>query len=47
MQWQGYDLVGTMEMWWGGSHGWSVAGEGYRLIRKGRQGGAVALYVRE
>ncbi|KAK4806252.1 hypothetical protein QYF61_013396 [Mycteria americana] len=46
---RGYDLVGIMETWWK-NQDWSVAMEGYRLFRKdsmGRQGGGVALYVRE
>ena len=49
VQLQGCNLVGIMEMRWGGSHDWSIAMEGYRLIRKdrqGRRGGVVALYVR-
>ena len=34
VQLQGYQLVGTMEMWWDGSHDQSAATEGYRLFRK-------------
>lgn len=47
---QDYDLFGITEMWWDGSHSWSVAIAGYRHFRKNRpewQGCAVALYVTE
>lgn len=36
-QLQGYDFVGIVETWYG-SHGWSVALEGYGLFRKDRVG---------
>ena len=45
-----YDLVAITETWWGDSHDWSAAMDGYRLFRRdrrGRRGGGVALYVRE
>ena len=45
---QGYDLTGITEMWWDGSYSWSVGIEGYRLLRRGRQGrrgGGVTLCV--
>lgn len=35
---QGYDLIGVTEMWWDGCYDWSVGMEGYRLLRKDRQG---------
>ena len=38
------------ETWWDRSHDWNVAMGGYVLLRKdrpARQGGGVALYVRE
>lgn len=50
VQLQGYSPAGITEIWWDGSHDWRVAMEGYELFRKdrmGRQGGGVALYVRE
>lgn len=50
VQLRGYDLVGIMEVWWGGSNGLSTALEGFRLCRKARPGsqrGGAALNVRE
>ncbi|GAB0188316.1 hypothetical protein GRJ2_001296900 [Grus japonensis] len=44
---QGYDLIGITEMWWDSSYDWSVGMEGYRLFRKDRRGGGVALYVND
>ncbi|PKU32066.1 rna-directed dna polymerase from mobile element jockey- hypothetical protein [Limosa lapponica baueri] len=45
-----YDLVAITETWWGKSHDWSAAIDGYELFRRdrqGRRGGGVALYVKE
>ena len=45
-----YDLVAITETWWDLSHDWSAAMDGYKLLRKdrqGRRGGGVALYVKE
>jgi len=45
---QGYDLIGIMKTWWADSYDWSVGMEGYRLLRKDRQGrqrGGVTLCV--
>lgn len=47
---QNYDIIGLSETWWSESHNCSAGMECYRLFRKdrqGRQGGGVALYVRE
>ncbi|GAB0207575.1 mitochondrial enolase superfamily member 1 [Grus japonensis] len=47
---QGYDLIGITETWWDSSYDWSVGMEGYRLLRKdrqGRRGGGIALYVND
>ncbi|KAK4830743.1 hypothetical protein QYF61_013193 [Mycteria americana] len=47
---ENYDMVAIMETWWGDSHNWSAAMDGYKLFRRdrqGRRGGGVALYVRE
>ncbi|GAB0205636.1 hypothetical protein GRJ2_003029200 [Grus japonensis] len=47
---QGYDLIGITETWWDSSYDWSVGMEGYRLLRKdrqGKQGGSIALYVND
>jgi len=32
------DLIGLTEMYWDGFCDWSVGMEGYRLVRKDRQG---------
>lgn len=45
-----YDLVVIMETWWDHSYDCSAAKDGYKLLRKdreGRRGGGVALHVRE
>ncbi|KAK4827172.1 hypothetical protein QYF61_015134 [Mycteria americana] len=47
---QSYEIIGMSETWWNESHDWSAGMEGYRLFRRdrqGKQGGGVALYVRE
>ncbi|KAK4827580.1 hypothetical protein QYF61_019482 [Mycteria americana] len=47
---ENYDMVAITETWWGDSHNWSAAMDGYKLFRRdrrGRRGGGVALYVRE
>lgn len=47
---QSYDTIGLSETWWNEFHSWSTGVEGYRLFKKdrqGRQGGGVALCVRE
>ena len=47
---QGHDLIAITETWWDSSHDWNAVIHGYRLFRKDRptrQGGGVALYVRE
>jgi len=38
VQLQGDNLPGITEIWWDGSHYWSVSPEGQRLFRKGRLG---------
>lgn len=35
---QSYDIIGTMERWWGSSHDWHAALGGYRLFGKERLG---------
>jgi len=35
---QGYGLIGITETWWDGTYDWRVDMEGYRLLRKDRQG---------
>lgn len=35
---QVYSLIGITEMWWDGSHDWSVALVGYRVFREDRIG---------
>jgi len=48
--WQGHDIIAITETWWDSSHDWNAVTDGYRLFRKDRptrQGGGVALYVRE
>ncbi|PKU47352.1 dtw domain-containing protein 2 [Limosa lapponica baueri] len=45
---QSYDVIGITEMWWDGFYDWSGGMEGYRLLRKDRQGRCgrgVILYV--
>ncbi|KAK4827614.1 LOW QUALITY PROTEIN: hypothetical protein QYF61_019539 [Mycteria americana] len=47
---ENYDMVAITETWWGDSHNWSAAMDGYKFFRRdrrGRRGGGVALYVRE
>ncbi|PKU30689.1 rna-directed dna polymerase from mobile element jockey- hypothetical protein [Limosa lapponica baueri] len=47
---ESYDIVAITETWWDESCDWSVAGDGYKLFRRdrqGRRGGGVALYVKE
>lgn len=44
------DRTAITETWWDESHDWKTATEGYRLLRRdrqGRRGGGVALYVRK
>ena len=33
-----YDLVAIVEMWWGCSHDWSAAMDGYKLFRRNKKG---------
>ncbi|TRZ15500.1 hypothetical protein HGM15179_011611 [Zosterops borbonicus] len=50
VQQQSCDVFAIMEMWWGDSHSWSAALDGYKLFRrdrKGRRGEGVALYIKE
>ncbi|KAK4827898.1 LOW QUALITY PROTEIN: hypothetical protein QYF61_022321 [Mycteria americana] len=50
VQQENYDIFAITETWWGDSHNWSAAMDGYKLFRRdrqGRRGGGVALYVRE
>jgi len=45
-----YDLLGIMETWWDSFCDWSDRMEGYGVFREdrqGRQGGGVALYVKD
>ncbi|PKU36607.1 adaptin ear-binding coat-associated protein 1 [Limosa lapponica baueri] len=45
-----YDVVTITETWWDDSHDWNAAMNGYKLLRRnrqGRRGGGVALYIRE
>ena len=47
---QSYSIIGISETWWIGSSDWSAGMEGYRLFRgdrQGRQGGGLALCIRE
>jgi len=47
---QSHDLIAITETWWDSSHDWHAVIDGYRLFRKDRptrQGGKVALHVRE
>jgi len=46
----GYDIISITETWWDRSYDWSIGMGGYRFFRKdrqGRQGGGVALYVKD
>jgi len=50
VQLENCDIVAIMETWWDESHNWSAAMDGYKFVRRnrqGRRGGGVALYVRE
>jgi len=50
VQLQGYNLIAITEIWWDNLHDWNAVMDGYTLFRKDRptrQGGGVALYVRE
>ncbi|RMC20200.1 hypothetical protein DUI87_01046 [Hirundo rustica rustica] len=50
VQQENYDIAAIMETWWGDSHNWKAAMDGYKLFRsdrQGRRGSGVALYVRE
>lgn len=43
-------MVTLTERWWDESHDWSVAFDGYRLVRRDRQGRRdreVALYIKK
>lgn len=47
---QRFGIVGVRETWWDDSCDWSALLDGYRLLRKdrqGRRGGGGALYVME
>ena len=47
---ESYDVIGITETWWENLHDWKTTMDGYKLFRKdrkGRRGGAVALYVKE
>lgn len=47
---ENFDHIANTETWWGNSHYWNNAVEGYKLFRRYRQGrkdGGVALYVKE
>ncbi|RMC13815.1 hypothetical protein DUI87_08898 [Hirundo rustica rustica] len=47
---QSYDVVAITETWWDDSHGWSTALNGYKLLRRdrqGRRGGGVALHIKQ
>jgi len=47
---ESYDLIAITETWWGESHDWNVALDGYRLLRRDRRGrrdGGVALYIKK
>jgi len=46
VQLQGYNLVGSLKAWWGGSRGWSVVIKAYRKDRLGRCREEVAFYGR-
>ncbi|RMC04482.1 hypothetical protein DUI87_18927 [Hirundo rustica rustica] len=43
---QSCDAVAITERWWGDSHSWSTALDGYKLFRRDRKGRR-ALYIRE
>ncbi|PKU44320.1 rna-directed dna polymerase from mobile element jockey-like [Limosa lapponica baueri] len=49
--WQdSYDVVAITETWWDNGHDWNAAMNGYKLLRRnrqGRRGRGVALYIRE
>ncbi|PKU46094.1 mitochondrial fission process protein 1 [Limosa lapponica baueri] len=49
--WQdSYDVVTFTETWWDEGHDWNAAMNGYKLLRRNRQGSkgrSVALYIRE
>ena len=50
VQLQGRNLIAMTETWWDSSHDWNAVADGYIIFRKDRptrQGGGVALYVRE
>lgn len=34
---ENWDVVAVTEMWWGDSHGWSAAVDGYEHFRRDRQ----------
>ncbi|PKU40554.1 rna-directed dna polymerase from mobile element jockey-like [Limosa lapponica baueri] len=47
---ESYDVVAITETWWDESNDWSATMDGYKLLRRdrqGRRGGGMALYVRE
>ena len=47
---QSYDIIGISEIWWEEPCDWSTMMDGYTLSRRdrqGRQGGEVALYIKE
>jgi len=47
---RGADIIGITETWWDSSYDWSIGMGGYRLFRKDRQrrqGGVIALYVKD
>lgn len=50
VQQENHDIVTIAETWWNDLCDWSAAVDGYRLLRRNRQGKrgrGVALYVRE
>jgi len=50
VQLQGHDLIAIAETWWDRSHDWNAVIDGYvpfRKVRPARQGGGVALQVKE
>jgi len=50
VQSQGHGLTAITETWWDNSYDWSAVIDGYTVVRKDRptrQGGGVALYMRE
>jgi len=47
---ESYDLLAVTETWWDRSHDWCAAIDGYRLLRRHRQGRrdrGIALYIKK